>query len=164
MVRVRRSNSRGRCCTLGLACLTRARAFDSRRAAETADGESIWYVNALGPPEKNQETRPCGPTTLVRHHYSSPAILQTPKALEAAGGEAILKPLHCPVIAVSASDDPGETFERMSDWQALAAGRFVVKSIPGTNHFSVMQPVVQIHQDKPSTPLYDLLLSEFGFA
>ena len=26
---------------------------------EAADGESVWYANALGPQEKNTETRPC---------------------------------------------------------------------------------------------------------
>ena len=39
---------------------------------ETADGETIWYANALGPQEKNTETKPCGPCKLVRGHYSVP--------------------------------------------------------------------------------------------
>ena len=32
---------------------------------ETADGESIWFVNALGPQEKNTETKTCGPCKLA---------------------------------------------------------------------------------------------------
>lgn len=39
---------------------------------ETADGESIWYANALGPQEKNETTFPCGPCTLKKGHYSVP--------------------------------------------------------------------------------------------
>ena len=39
---------------------------------ETADGESIWYVNALGPQEKNATTFACGPCTLTKGHYSIP--------------------------------------------------------------------------------------------
>jgi hypothetical protein len=39
---------------------------------ETADGESIWFVNALGPQEKNDETLQCGPCKLVKNHYSVP--------------------------------------------------------------------------------------------
>ena len=39
---------------------------------ETADGESIWYANALGPQEKNPDTVVCGPVTLVKKHYSVP--------------------------------------------------------------------------------------------
>ena len=39
---------------------------------ETADGESIWYVNALGKAEQNTETRQCGPVKLVKNHYSLP--------------------------------------------------------------------------------------------
>ena len=39
---------------------------------ETADGETIWFVNALGPQEKNTETFMCGPCKLVKSHYSVP--------------------------------------------------------------------------------------------
>ena len=39
---------------------------------ETADGESIWFVNALGPQEKNKETVQCGPCKLVKNHFSVP--------------------------------------------------------------------------------------------
>ena len=39
---------------------------------ETADGETIWFVNALGPQEKNAETFDCGPTRLVKGHFSVP--------------------------------------------------------------------------------------------
>ena len=39
---------------------------------ETADGESIWYVNALGPQEKNTVTFECGPCTLKKGNYSIP--------------------------------------------------------------------------------------------
>ena len=39
---------------------------------ETADGEDIWFVNALGPQEKNAETFDCGPTRLVKGHFSVP--------------------------------------------------------------------------------------------
>ena len=39
---------------------------------ETADGESIWYVNALGPQEKNTVTFACGPCTLKKGNYSIP--------------------------------------------------------------------------------------------
>ena len=35
---------------------------------ETADGESVWFVNALGRQEKNIETKPCGPCTLASAH------------------------------------------------------------------------------------------------
>ena len=33
---------------------------------EAADGESIWYVNALGPQEKNNDTVQCGPCKLAK--------------------------------------------------------------------------------------------------
>ena len=36
------------------------------------DEEDIWFVNALGPQEQNRLTRPCGPCTLVKNHYSVP--------------------------------------------------------------------------------------------
>ena len=39
---------------------------------ETADGESIWYVNALGPPTRNTVTKQCGPSKLINGHYSVP--------------------------------------------------------------------------------------------
>ena len=39
---------------------------------ETADGEDIWFVNALGPQEKNIDTFQCGPCKLIKHHYSVP--------------------------------------------------------------------------------------------
>jgi hypothetical protein len=39
---------------------------------EAADGEAIWYVNALGPQEKNKDTYQCGPCTLVKNHFSVP--------------------------------------------------------------------------------------------
>ena len=39
---------------------------------ETADGEDIWFANALGPQEKNTETKMCGPIKLVNGHYSVP--------------------------------------------------------------------------------------------
>ena len=39
---------------------------------ETADDEDIWYVNALGPQEKNLDTIQCGPCMLVKNHYSVP--------------------------------------------------------------------------------------------
>ena len=39
---------------------------------ETADGESIWYVNALGPQEKNLDTVQCGPCKLIKGHFSVP--------------------------------------------------------------------------------------------
>ena len=35
---------------------------------ETADGESVWFVNALGRQEKNTETKSCGPCTLASAH------------------------------------------------------------------------------------------------
>ena len=37
---------------------------------ETADGEDIWYVNALGPQEKNTEMFQCGPCKLIKNQYS----------------------------------------------------------------------------------------------
>ena len=37
---------------------------------ETADGETVWFANALGPQEKNDETFQCGPCQLKRNHYS----------------------------------------------------------------------------------------------
>lgn len=39
---------------------------------ETADGESVWFVNALGAAEKNTETFDCGPCRLIKGHYSVP--------------------------------------------------------------------------------------------
>ena len=33
---------------------------------ETADGEDIWFANALGPAEQNKHTFDCGPTRLVK--------------------------------------------------------------------------------------------------
>ena len=39
---------------------------------ETADGETVWYANALGPQEKNTVTRQCGPARLINGHYSVP--------------------------------------------------------------------------------------------
>ena len=39
---------------------------------EAADGEDIWYVNALGPQEKNVETFQCGPCKLIKNQYSVP--------------------------------------------------------------------------------------------
>ena len=39
---------------------------------ETADGETTWFATARGPEEKNESTITCGPTTLVRNHYSVP--------------------------------------------------------------------------------------------
>uniref|UniRef100_A0A7S0NR32 Uncharacterized protein n=1 Tax=Calcidiscus leptoporus TaxID=127549 RepID=A0A7S0NR32_9EUKA len=40
---------------------------------ETADGECTWFVEALGPQEKNQKTYDCGPcSTLIKNHYSVP--------------------------------------------------------------------------------------------
>jgi len=39
---------------------------------ETADGEDIWYANALGPQEKNTQTYMCGPVKLINGHYSVP--------------------------------------------------------------------------------------------
>ena len=39
---------------------------------EAADGEAIWYVNALGPQENNKDTYQCGPCTLVKNHFSVP--------------------------------------------------------------------------------------------
>ena len=41
---------------------------------ETADGESIWYVNALGPQEKNKDTVQCGPCTLTKNHCAPAGI------------------------------------------------------------------------------------------
>ena len=41
-------------------------------AAETADGEDIWFVNTLGPQEKNTTTKQCGPVKLINGHYSVP--------------------------------------------------------------------------------------------
>ena len=41
-------------------------------AAETADGEDIWFVNTLGPQEKNTLTYDCGPCKLINGHYSVP--------------------------------------------------------------------------------------------
>ena len=37
-----------------------------------ADGEDIWFVNALGPAEKNTMTFDCGPSRLINGHYSVP--------------------------------------------------------------------------------------------
>ncbi|EOD17166.1 hypothetical protein EMIHUDRAFT_118700 [Emiliania huxleyi CCMP1516] len=39
---------------------------------ETADGETTWFATARGPEEKNESTITCGPTTLVKNHYSVP--------------------------------------------------------------------------------------------
>jgi len=39
---------------------------------ETADGEDIWYANALGQAEKNTVTFDCGPCRLYMNHYSVP--------------------------------------------------------------------------------------------
>ena len=39
---------------------------------ETADGEDIWFVNALGKQEKNPITKTCGPCKLIANHYSVP--------------------------------------------------------------------------------------------
>ena len=39
---------------------------------ETADGETIWYANALGPQKKNTVTEQCGPVKLINGHYSVP--------------------------------------------------------------------------------------------
>jgi hypothetical protein len=39
---------------------------------ETADGEDIWFVNALGPQEKNVETVQCGPCKLIKNRFSVP--------------------------------------------------------------------------------------------
>jgi hypothetical protein len=36
---------------------------------ETAHGEDIWFVNALGPKEKNTDTFQC---KLIKNHYSVP--------------------------------------------------------------------------------------------
>ena len=41
---------------------------------EAADGESIWYANALGPQEKNKETVQCGPCTLTKNHCAPAGI------------------------------------------------------------------------------------------
>ena len=46
--------------------------FPGAEDDETADGETIWYANALGPQEKNEETYDCGPCRLVKGHYSIP--------------------------------------------------------------------------------------------
>ena len=39
---------------------------------ETADGEKVWYANALGPQEKNTQTEMSGPVKLINGHYSVP--------------------------------------------------------------------------------------------
>ena len=46
--------------------------FPGAEDDETADGETIWYANALGPQEKNTETYDCGPCRLVKGHFSIP--------------------------------------------------------------------------------------------
>ena len=39
---------------------------------ETADGEDVWFANALGPAEQNEYTFDCGPSRLIKNHYSVP--------------------------------------------------------------------------------------------
>ena len=39
---------------------------------ETADGETIWFARATGPAEQNEHTFDCGPSRLIKNHYSVP--------------------------------------------------------------------------------------------
>jgi hypothetical protein len=85
-------------------------------AAEMADGESIWFVNALGPQEKNTSTYDCGPCRLINRQFSVP--VQWVKLVELTDEYAVFKvePTEQNRIAVThLMDVPDLKWEKIED-------------------------------------------------